>query len=484
MTYPNAWIVHKFGGSCLANSRLYEKVACRLIALGCTENIAVVVSAQGCDPSIKPVVDKVTSLLFECTRLACKHENGYTEVVHELLQRHTVVASQVLEKYPKVLEEYVKNLETDFDDLKVLLKAVWINHTFNNPWWTGYGEIWSARLLTALLHCKSVNAAFLDARDVLFVDAGGMDAAKSKQHFDAFMNKTSASVIVITGYIASTTENIPTTLGRDGSDYSAALFASLLNAKALTIWTDVDGIFSANPNWVPSALVQSKVSYHEAMEMSYFGAKVLHPKTMGPVIKKSIPVYVKNLMSDKSEGTCVSQDGGLETFIVKGISCIPSLSLINVEGTGMIGVPGVARRIFQAVEKCKCSVVMITQGGSEHSITFAVPSDCTEKATFALSDEFHRELQAGDIQTIDAIRDCACLGIIGDNMVHTIGIAAKIFSALSSAGVNIRAIAQGSSERNISAVIDEKDSKAAVQVVHNAIMPVENPKDNKDEATL
>jgi len=267
--------------------------------------------------------------------------------------------------------------------------------------------------------------------------------------------------------VARTPDGIATTLKRNGSDFSASIFGSLLDAKEIFIWTDVDGVFSADPRLVPEASILDELSYSEAAELAYFGAKVVHPATMGPAMQKNIPIWIRNTFNPENKGTKIHRISESKRP-VKGFSAIDEVALINIEGPGMVGVPGVAGRLFGALSRAGVSVVMISQASSEHSICLAVPKAHAGAAKKAATEAFYAELHQGLIEKVDVTEGCAVLAIVGDNMVHHPGLAGKFFDALGKASINIRAIAQGSSEKNISAVIGQNDIARALRCVHSA----------------
>ena len=273
--------------------------------------------------------------------------------------------------------------------------------------------------------------------------------------------------LVVTGYIATDTLGLQTTLGRNGSDYSASIFGSLLDAGEIVIWTDVDGVLSADPRLVPEAQVIDALSYNEAMELAYFGAKVIHPSTMAPAVQKRIPIWIKNTFAADKAGTLIHERSAPDP-LVKGITTIDRIALVNLEGAGMIGVPGTAHRLFGALREESISVILISQGSSEHSICFAVPAAEAERADRVVRRAFDPELRDGHIQSIEIDHGCSILAVVGDGMAGAHGVAAKVFTALGSAGVNVRAIAQGASERNISVVIDGRSSARALRAVHSS----------------
>ena len=271
--------------------------------------------------------------------------------------------------------------------------------------------------------------------------------------------------LVITGFVASTPEGVAATLGRNGSDFSASIFAALLDAEEIHIWTDVDGVMSANPRFVSEAITLDSLSYDEAMELAYFGAKVIHPSTMAPAVERALPIFIRNTFKPELEGTRIHATSS-SAFPVKGLATVESIALLNLEGTGMIGVPGTAHRLFGALRDEGISVVMISQGSSEHSICFAVPEAVAERAREAVERAFFAERHHGQIQRVDVTAGCSILAVVGDGMAGRPGVAARFFSALGKAGVSLRAIAQGASERNISVIVDEADTQRALRAAH------------------
>ena len=292
-----------------------------------------------------------------------------------------------------------------------------------------------------------------------------VDWPLSQQRFDAWRDAHPGPRVVATGFIARGEDGRPATLGRNGSDYSAAIFGALARSPEIHIWTDVDGVLSADPRLVPEAVPLPSLSYLEACELAYFGARVIHPQTMAPAIARRIPVRIRNTFNPSHPGSLVS-DGAGTTPPVKGLTTIGGLAIVSVEGAGMIGVPGTAERVFGALHRAEVSVVMISQGSSEHSICCVVEAVRAEQAVAVLREGFARELERGQIQSIEAEPDVTVLAAVGDGMAGTPGIAARLFDSLARSGVNVCAIAQGSSERNISVAIASRDAARALRAVH------------------
>jgi len=457
------WVVHKFGGTSVANADRYKHVANLMTGdASRSAKTAIVVSAMS----------KVTDALIEVADLARAQNPLYLEKLEALKERHLKTVQELLP--PEQQQALVEVLHTDFENLKEILRGVWHVKSHSDrtvELISGHGEIWSAQFLNAYLKSLGQDAAWLDARKVLVVEPGETAVnvlwKESQEKMDRWLKDNPHSFLVITGFIASTQEGVSTTLRRNGSDYSASIFGALLQADVITIWTDVDGVLSADPRLVPEAVVLEDMSYQEATELAYFGAKVVHPSTMAPAIKSRIPIWIKNTFNPTCPGTKIHTTSRSEAPI-KGFATIDQLALMNLEGTGMVGVPGVAQRLFGALKEIGVSVTMISQASSEHSICCAVPLHQASKAKQAVENAFASEIHNGTIQTVDVSEDCSILAAVGDNMVESAGLAGKFMSALGRAGVNIRAIAQGSSERNISVVISRADATRALRAVHSA----------------
>jgi aspartokinase/homoserine dehydrogenase 1 len=460
------WVVHKFGGTSVADAGRYRAVARILLdGHGADARSAVVVSAMS----------GVTDALLEAVSLAARRDDGYLPKLDSLRVKHLEAVSD-LGLDPgrrKALEAVITN---DFRDVEEVLRGVWIARLDSDrirEFVSGYGELWSAQILDA--HLASVGAAsdWLDARRVLVVEPAGaagvaVDWELSRERLDAWRREEAgASVVVVTGYVASTRDGVATTLKRNGSDFSASIFAALLDAASVTIWTDVDGVLSADPRRVPDALVVPELTYEEASELAYFGAKVVHPNTMAPAISRGIPIWIRNTFNPDAPGTKIAA-GPRTGPPVKGFATVEGMALVNVEGTGMIGVPGVAHKLFGALGAAGVSVVMISQASSEHSICFAVPSPQSELARRTVEDAFFAERHRGEVQKIEVEDGCCILAMVGEGMIDRVGVAGQFFGALGKADVNVRAIAQGSSERNISAVIEQREATRALRAVHSA----------------
>ncbi|MDW8259763.1 MAG: aspartate kinase, partial [Gammaproteobacteria bacterium] len=459
---PTRWVVHKFGGSSVADADCLRRVAAILNAQP-PGRLAVVLSA----------CKGVTDTLIDLVALAERQDPALQRRLDELRARHATIATTLLSAAAADL--YMAAFDRDCHDVAGILQTVKLTRTAGRhivDVVAGFGEIWSTRLFREYYEQVSERPGavrWLDARDIITVEWGPLGPAVQWEDSRANIGRAVApdfsGTLIITGFIASDRRGVHTTLGRNGSDFSASIFGALLQAASIHIWTDVDGVLSADPRRVPDAQVIDSLSYNEAMELAYFGAKVIHPQTMAPAVGGEIPIYIRNTFAPERPATliCARPTSRLP---VKGITTIENIALLNLEGAGMIGVPGTAHRLFGALREENISVILISQGSSEHSICCAVPLEQAERALRAVRAAFARELHEGQIQSVVTDPQLAILAVVGDGMAGTPGIAAKVFNALGAAGVNVRAIAQGASERNISVVVDRRQTTRALRAVH------------------
>ncbi|MEJ2603142.1 MAG: bifunctional aspartate kinase/homoserine dehydrogenase I [Gammaproteobacteria bacterium] len=458
------WKIHKFGGSSLADAGCFRRVAA-IVSSRTTRPLGIVVSAM------RGTTDALLALIDSAQRGETEHEQSLAP----LRDRYHEAATELLSADRR--EAVMAAWQKDADDLGDLLRAIALVRSADSrsrDVAAGYGEIWSARLLAAFLAQESPERRvdWLDARRALTVHQTELGPSvlwdRSRQRLADALPEPTPDVLVITGFIAEDEQGLQTTLGRNGSDYSAAIFAVLLEADELTIWTDVDGVMSGDPNRVPEARVIETMSYNEAMELAYFGARVIHPQTMGPAVANNIPILIRNTFAPERPGTrVVTVPGRDDEDKIKGITAIDGVALVNVEGAGMIGVPGTADRVFGALREAEVSVILISQASSEHSICFAVPELLADTARRVVADAFAEELASGQIQKVDVTPACSILAVVGDGMSGTPGIAGRFLNTLGRAGINVSAIAQGSSERNISAVVRREDATRALRAVHS-----------------
>ncbi len=463
MRQVERWRVHKFGGSSVADATCMERVA-RILEQDPHPRLGVVLSA------CRGVTDALLNLVIA----AEKQETTLAERIEQLRHRHQVIADTLLPDGARV--EYMAKLEQECRDIAGILQTVQLIRSASQTvrdLIAGYGEIWSTRLFSAYLRHRGRRPGavqWVDARDVVSVEWGPLGPTVRWEVSQANMDRITPSdpaTLIITGFVARDPNGLQTTLGRNGSDFSGSIFGALLNAEEIHIWTDVDGVLSADPRLVPDAKVIDSLSYNEAMELAYFGAKVIHPQTMAPAVRKSIPIWIRNTFAPEKAGSLICEKPTSQ-IAVKGITCIDKIALVNLEGAGMIGVPGTAHRLFGALRDHGISVILISQGSSEHSICFAIPEGEAARAEAVVRQAFDRELREGQIQSVEVDVGCSILAVVGDGMAGSHGVAAKVFGALGSAGVSVRAIAQGASERNISAVIDGKHSSRALRSVHSS----------------
>ena len=460
--------VLKFGGTSVGNAQAFAQVAEIVQAARQRDaNTVVVTSAMA----------GVTNQLIAAAQAAATGDHdAYLQAREELLAKHQMVAGQLITDgaeraaLGRLLEERLQGFERLCRAIAILgeLTARGLDVV------AGMGERLAAPLLAAVLRARGLPAEAVDAADLIVTDNNFgaaeplMDASRQKTRERLLPLLAKGILPVCTGYVGATVEGIPTTLGRGGSDYSAAILGACLDASEVQIWTDVDGILTADPRVVPQARTLPELSYGEAAELSYFGAKVLHPKTILPAIEQGIALRVLNTFNPTHPGTRVVKDARPTDGTVKAVSAIKGLCMIAVEGRGMIGVPGIAARTFAAVARQKANVLMISQASSEQSICFVIPHGDRAKVVPALEAEFQAELARRLIDRVTASENIVIIAVVGYGMRGTPGIAAKVFGALGEAAINVIAVAQGSSEANISLVVVQSDADEAVRRIHAA----------------
>ncbi|XP_076919618.1 bifunctional aspartokinase/homoserine dehydrogenase, chloroplastic-like [Bidens hawaiensis] len=465
----DTWSIHKFGGTCVGTAQRIQNVA-NIVVEDSSERKLVVVSAMS----------KVTDMMYDLIEKAQSRDDSYELALDAVFEKHKLTAVNLLDG--DELASFLSTLTRDVNNLKAMLRAIYIaghgTESFS-AFVAGHGELWSAQILSAVLRKGGVDCTWMDTREVLIVTPAGSnqvdpDFEESEHRLDNWFLKNPSKVVVATGFIASTPQNIPTTLKRDGSDFSAAIMGALFRARQVTIWTDVDGVYSADPRKVSEAVVLNTLSYQEAWEMSYFGANVLHPRTIIPVMQYDIPIVIRNIFNLSAPGTKICRAPIIEVedkekliAYVKGFATIDNLALVNVEGTGMAGVPGTASAIFGAVKDVGANVIMISQASSEHSVCFAVPEKEVKAVAKALEARFRQALSAGRLSQVAIIPNCSILAAVGQKMASTPGVSATLFNALAQANINVRAIAQGCSEYNITVVVKREDCVRALRAVHS-----------------
>ncbi len=458
--------VLKFGGSSLATPERIRDAA--QIVVGATKNdrIVVVVSAfQG-----------ITNQLLECAHLAESGNASYQSLFDEIARRHRSVLNALLGRRQRAAIR--RRIDTMLEELREVLHGIALLRycpPLSLDLTASFGERLSAQIFSEFLS-RFHPAIFVDARNIITTDAHFTHAAvhfeKTNPQIRLRLGKLprvgrKTPIAVVTGFIGATEDGRTTTLGRNGSDYTAAIVGAALDASLIEIWTDVDGILSADPSAVPSAFTLPSMSYEEAMELSYFGAKVLHSATIAPAVAKNIPILIKNTLNPSSPGTLISRRAQPLDGVAKGISSVDGITLLTLRGMSMVGVPGTAERLFRALASHRVNVILISQASSEHTICFAVSTNDVAHARRAVHAEFRFELQH-KLTSLDEKDAQTIIAIVGDGMKGTPGVAGKVFNALGRNNINVSAIAQGASERNISFVIDSAQKVRALNVIHQA----------------
>ncbi len=453
--------VLKFGGSSVATAESIKKVVDLLVdRLQKKEQLYIVFSALG----------GVTDKLIRLSKIALEGSSSYPEELDALKDRHLNIIEQLMSVERS--NQVIANFFRVWDELQSLLYGISLvkectKRTLDCI--TSFGERLSAYIITQIIKEKYLDIDFIDARKLIITDDSFGQARVDFSITNERIQEHAATHLgshVVTGFIASTMQGETITLGRGGSDYTAAIFAAVLQAEAVEIWTDVDGVMTADPRKVQQAFPIAEMTFNEAMEISHFGAKVIHPPTIQPVLVENIPVLIKNTFNPEATGTWIKKNIEGEQPLIKGISTMSHIALLRIQGSGMIGISGVSSRLFQALAKHQINVILISQASSEHTICLAIHEDHAHKAKFAIEEEFKLEIYACQVEKIILEKEKSIVAIVGEKMRHRSGVSERLFTALGQNGVNIVAIAQGSSELNISAVIDSKDEEKALNAVH------------------
>ena len=454
--------VLKFGGTSVANAESLSNVL--EIVKKQTFPIVVVVSALG----------GITDLLMEMLSLAQSGDDHYKSNLSEIEKRHLEVIKKCIpiqhqSAIISFLKKHLNELESRLDAIHLLEEAT----PKNNASISSYGEILSSNIIQEVFNFNNIDSVHKDSRDLIKTTLhDGREVVDQKLTYNnikSYFDKNNSSVTLLAGFISSNTAGETTTLGRGGSDYSAAIVASATESEALEIWTDVSGMYTAHPKIVAQAKPIEKLSYYEAMELSHFGAKVIYPPTLQPIIEKNIPIFIKNTFAPHDVGTLIDNSPMLENGeIVKGISHIDDVALINLEGSGMIGITGFSKRLFEALSDEKINVIMITQASSEHSICIGVKENEAMIAKKVIDEKFAFEISINKVSPAQIEKDMVNIAVVGEKMKDHQGISGKLFSSLGANNINIRAIAQGASERNISIIIDKKNVSKAINTLHES----------------
>ncbi|CAN5200624.1 bifunctional aspartate kinase/homoserine dehydrogenase I [soil metagenome] len=453
--------VLKFGGTSVANAENIKKVV-NIIKENAAAQI-IVVSALG----------GVTDLLITAGTLAEQGDETYKEILKQLETKHLDTARALLPVTHQ--SSCLSMVKQQFNELDEICNSIFYLKELSvrgKDRILSFGELLSSKIISAYMLSQSIAHEWLDSRKLIKTNSNFgfavVNFSVTNEIITATVDASDKKLFLAPGFISSDNNGNTTTLGRGGSDYTAAIFAAAINAVALEIWTDVTGMMTADPRWVPNAKTIAHISYQEAMELSHFGAKVIYPPTIQPVMQKNIPTWVKNTFAPHEAGTVIAGASDQKGEIITGISSINAVALLSLEGSGMVGIPGFSKRLFEALASEKVNVILITQSSSEHSICVAINTADAGKAKLAVDAAFEIEITQERLEALKVEHGQSIIALVGDKMKNHTGISGRMFGALGRNGINIRAIAQGSSERNISAVISSDDVKKAVNVLHEA----------------
>ena len=452
--------VLKFGGTSVANAQNITLVK-DIVSKTESDKAIVVVSALG----------GVTDLLLNTASLAALQDDTYKTFLKEIEDRHIITIKELISINSQ--SRVLSKVKSELNILETLLEGAFLIGEITpklSDKIVSYGELLSSFIIGEFFAESGLDVAHVDSRDLIKTDGINGKAAVNfeltNQLCANFVTRTPQRIIVLAGFIASTVNGDSTTLGRGGSDYTAAIVAAAINAELLEIWTDVSGMYTANPKLVRQAKAIPHISYEEAMELSHFGAKVLYPPTIQPILAKGISIQIKNTFEPDNPGTIITKNKNEKGKTVRGITHVANIALLSLEGPGMVGIPGISKRFFEVLSQANISVVLITQASSEHSICVGISANDINEAEHIVNDTFAYEISRGKINPVIVEADLAIIALVGDNMKSHQGLSGKMFSTLGRNNVNIRAIAQGASERNISAVINKEDVKKALNSLH------------------
>lgn len=453
--------VLKFGGSSVGSAGNIEKVV-EIVKSAIENNSCVVVLSA---------MQGTTDALIEIGKLAEQGNESFREKIKEIEAKHLEAINALI---PAAAQDApLAYIKARIHEIENICEGVFLLHELSPRTLdriAGYGEMLSTNIVSAKFDSLNVENVLKDSRELIFTDSNFGSAAVNFDETDDrirdFFAGSTSKLYILPGFVSSDRNGITTTLGRGGSDYTGAILAAALDAEVLEIWTDVSGMMTADPRFVRDVRRISQISYREAMELSHFGAKVIYPPTIQPVMAKGIPVWIKNTFAPDDFGTLIEAETLPEKEIIRGISTIDKISVLNLEGSGMVGVPGFSKRLFDALSRANINVILITQSSSEHSICVAVEEKFSELAKESVDKEFEYEISVGKIEPLRVENEFSILALVGDNMKSHTGVSGKMFATLGSQGINIHAIAQGSSERNISAIINSKDARKAVNTLH------------------
>ena len=457
--------VLKFGGSSVGTTDAISKV------------IAIVKPRVQNTPTIIVVsaMSGVTDQLVLLVQTAAQGNEGYKTIIQSLSEKHEDAVRNLLPpsqqlKTLSIVKELIQEIETHCAEL--FHQSVF--SLYMQDQLMSYGEILSSKIIAATFEAEGVDQEWLDSRAMIKTNSTYSSAVVERvltnQTIQQYFAKSSNqhALYIAPGFIASNAAGHITTLGRGGSDYTAAIFAAALSASILEIWTDVSGMMTADPRIVPNAKAIPKISYHEAMELSHFGAKIIYPPTILPVMQAHISIWIKNTFEPEHPGTLIENASPKDNHFIRGISSIKDICLLSLEGAGMVAIPGFTKRLFDALAKKQISIILITQSSSEHSISVGVSIQDTHLAKIAVDAEFEEEINIQLLEPLIIEKELSIIAIVGEQMRNHPGVSGKMFTVLGANGINIRAIAQGSSEKNITAVIEAQDVHKAMNLLHEA----------------
>jgi aspartokinase/homoserine dehydrogenase 1 len=455
--------VMKFGGSSVGSAETMEQVIDIVRESLESGPCAVVLSAmQG-----------TTDQLIEAGRSAERGDDGYIEILSNIAEKHMVAIRKLFgDEEHSTITDFVEMTIGELENLCEGVRLVRELSPRTLDRILSFGELVSTKIVAAKLAADGVDNEWLDSRQFIRTNSthgfAAVEFAETNSKVSDYFVNTTSKLHVFPGFIASDAQGATTTLGRGGSDYTAAIIAAAVDADILEIWTDVSGMMTADPRFVRNVRQIPRITYREAMELSHFGAKVIYPPTIQPVMVKGIPLLVKNTFAPNDPGTLVEAESQAETDIIRGITSIDRITVLALEGSGMVGIPGFSKRLFDALSRAEINVILITQSSSEHSICVAIEERSADMAKRVVDREFEYEINVGRIDPLRVENGFSILALVGDNMKAHTGISGKMFTTLGQNGINIHAIAQGSSERNISAIIASKDVRKAVNTLHEA----------------
>ena len=452
--------VLKFGGTSVGSVKNISQVINILDNYSKDTPVVCIVSAVG----------GITDKLIEAANLALRKDRSYINAFENIRKIHHEIITGIIHSDN---EHVIEHVDKKLSSLKELLEGIYLINELSpktSDKLVSYGELLSSYIITEFLKFQNLDAERKNSQELIVTNSNftraEVDFDSTNSNIINYFNSKNSRITILPGFISKSHQGEITTLGRGGSDYTAAIVAAALKANQLEIWTDVSGMYTTNPKLVRQAFPIKQLSYQEAMELSHFGAKVLYPPTVQPVLELKIPIYIKNTLQPQEAGTLISEHSHEISRIAKGISNISNIALLTLQGNGMVGIPGFSKRLFETLAQEKVNIILITQASSEHSICLAIDESDVQVAKSAVDIEFENEISLNKIDPLIVETDLSIIALVGDKMKSHQGISGKMFSSLGKNNINIRAIAQGASEKNISAVIAEKDVKKALNTLH------------------